>query len=238
VVKNKKTKGFTLIELMLATSLLMLVMFSGYYAYSLYTQKWQKRVQVFWQGTKQSIAINTLNKMLISINSYVINGLNDKECIYFSGSSNTMQFVTGYPIYSKGSALVELTVKDVDGSYQLIYKEHSVDNLILFNLDNINADIKWEKQTVLLSNLKDIHWSYYGWTSFSDALAQSNIVEGFNKKDTRQEYSDHDTNKVRILPINIRFTIVTQDSKKNSDWLIELPNNTLYKLISDIRVDA
>lgn len=112
MVTNKTAKGFTLIELMLATSLLMLIMFSGYYAYSLYTQKWQKRVQVFWQGTEQSIALNTLNRMLTSINSYVVKGKGDKACVYFFGTDNTMRFVTDFPIYSKSTAIVELEVRE------------------------------------------------------------------------------------------------------------------------------
>ena len=64
--------GFTLIELMLATSLLMMVLFSGYYAYSLYTQKWQKRVDTFWQGTNDAIGIETVNKLLVATIPYVL----------------------------------------------------------------------------------------------------------------------------------------------------------------------
>ncbi len=78
-LKRKVTRGFTLIELMLATSLLMMVMFSGYYAYSLYSQKWQKRVQVFWHGTEQAIALDSLHKVLSSALPYMVNGEDDKN---------------------------------------------------------------------------------------------------------------------------------------------------------------
>lgn len=238
---SNKHKGFTLIELMLATSLLMLVMFSGYYAYSLYTQKWQKRVQFFWQGTEQAMALDVINRMLISITPYVVKCKNNKECIYFSGSTNSMRFVTDSPIYSQNSALVELTIEQVNGSYQLMYKEHSLHNSALLTLDNTFNDDIWQKQSVLLSGLQSIQWSYYGWKSFSDALTQSNISEVndiHKNKDTRLWYFQHDANEIRILPLNIQLKIMTTETSNISEWLIALSNNSIFKLIADLRVDA
>lgn len=54
---NVASEGFTLIELMVATSLLMIVMFSGYYAYNLYSKKWQSRVHTFWDKTEDAVAL-------------------------------------------------------------------------------------------------------------------------------------------------------------------------------------
>jgi len=232
----KTQKGFTLIELMLATSLLMLVMFSGYYAYSLYTQKWQKRVQVFWNDTEHAMALDAINKMMQSVNAYVVKGTDNKSSIYFSATSNKMSFVTYSPLFSQNSALVELSIQDVNGTSQLIYKERRLQSSPLIALDQIKAGEDWHKKALLLSNLQNISWSFFGWTNFEDALAQSNMAEINDIKESRQWYTLHDTDQVRVLPLTIQMNI--RQKNINSQYLIPLPKNTVFKLISALRVDA
>lgn len=238
----KATKGFTLIELMLATSLLMLVMFSGYYAYSLYTNKWQKRVQTFWQGSERAMALSEVNRMLIAMNSYVVTGKNNRACIYFVGSSSRLRFVTDSPIYGSGSALVELELQSIGDTYQLTYKERSLINNPLLKLPQIEDSINWHKQSILMSGILEFEWSYFGWTSFNEAAVQLNFNENAINTDTRQWYEKHDANLIRVLPLNIQLKVVsigkTKEDSIESNVLIRLPNNTLFKLLADIRVDA
>lgn len=242
---GRKNSGFTLIELMLATSLLMLVMFSGYYAYSLYTQKWQKRVQGFWHGTEQAIALDVINKMLVGTNPYVVKGKNGKPCIYFIGDSTRLRFVTDSPIYGEGSSLVELELKLSDSTnkrYQLVYKEYGLEGSTLLYLPQKSDEINWWKKSVLFSNLIEFKWSYFGWSSYGDVAAQTNLSENGNNQDTRQWYTKHDANLIRVLPINIQLDMVTgvsaQQHTQTSQLLISLPNNSIYKLTADTRVDA
>lgn len=233
--RSKATsKGFTLIELMLATSLLMMVMFSGYYAYSLYSQKWQKRVQTFWKNTEQAIALDTLNKLTTSALPYIVNCKDDKACIYFKGDSNSVSFVTNAAIYSDGPALVQLTFTsaDNDGNSQLIYREQSITNQLLLTLEQ---PIQWQHETELLTNLTDFTFSYYGWTSYELAAKQITSEE-LIVEDTRVWYQNHLANESRLLPE--RVGVAFSSKKGATNFQMALTPHSIYRLLTYTRVDV
>ncbi|GAA6203362.1 prepilin-type N-terminal cleavage/methylation domain-containing protein [Thalassotalea sp. SU-HH00458] len=232
----QKSKGFTLIELMLATSLLMMIMFTGYYAYSLYSQKWQKRVDVFWQGTNQGIGLDAVNKLFISAVSYVVKNNNDKESIYFEGDQQHLRFVSNSPIFSKGTALVELEVLRVGDKESLIYRESNLLNKPVFTLDGFEKITQWQKQAILFQGYSSISWSYYGWTSFADALEQANIAGNNQKIELRKFYTKHELANTRILPASVKLHL--SKNKNQSLFNIDLPNNTIFLLIANFRNDA
>jgi hypothetical protein len=233
---SSKPKGFTLIELMLSTSLLMMVMFSGYYAYSLYSQKWQKRVDVFWQGTNQGVGLDALNKLFISTASYVIKNSEGKEGIYFSGDSTHLKFISNSPIFSSGSALIELVVQRIDNKDKLIYRENNLLKAPIYSLKDIESITEWQKEVVLFDNFNAISWSFYGWTSFVDALEQAELAENINKRELRKAYSLHDFGNIRVLPISIKLSL--NNGSNQSLFSIDLPNNTVFTLIANLRNDA
>ncbi|XQF90942.1 prepilin-type N-terminal cleavage/methylation domain-containing protein [Pseudoalteromonas espejiana] len=94
MVIKKGQKGFTLIELMLAMTLLMLVLFAGYYGYGLFTDKWQKRTQFYWQQTQQTLAFDAISRVFESTFPYIVNSDNNEPAQYFSGDQNRVIFVT------------------------------------------------------------------------------------------------------------------------------------------------
>jgi len=230
-IKGQRNKGFTLIELMLATSLLMMVMFSGYYAYSLYSQKWQKRVEVFWHSTEQATALDSLHKVLSSALPYVVNGKNDKACIYFKGSNTSMSFISSSPIFSVDSALVELQLEAMPegNNYNLIYQEQSIKHSLVLELEH---QAKWQHKIVLLSNIADFNLSYFGSQSFVEA-AQQLSSDSLIKDDTRTWYQNHQSNVSRSLPekIQINFT----SAKGESNFQIALSQHSLHYLLTYLR---
>lgn len=231
--KVPHNKGFTLIELMLATSLLMMIMFSGYYAYSLYSQKWQKRVQVFWQGTEQAIALDSLHKVLNSAMPYIVNGKDDKACIYFKGTSTSASFISNSPIFSAESALVQLQIEAMPNSnnYNLIYQEQSIKHNLVLELDH---QAQWQHEIILLANINDFDLSYFGWQSFREAVSRLNS-DAFVKKDVRTWYHNHETNVSRLLPEKIQVSFTSE--KGSSNFQVALSQNSIYRLLSYIRVD-
>lgn len=236
----KKHTGFTLIELMLATSLLMMILFSGYYAYSLYTQKWQKRVDVFWQGTQQGIAVDTLQKLMSSALPYVVKNEDDKAQIYFSGNAERIEFVSGSPIFSEQSALVRISVEPLGESKQLVYREKSLTNFVLIDVnqtDNNDAEF-WDVSTVLITDLSDFEFSFYGWLSFDDAVRFVNAESSIEERDPPEQdwYASHQEKNIRILPENIRVSYVKAD--RLTEMNVSLPSNTVYELLAVIRKDT
>lgn len=232
--KGQTQKGFTLIELMIATSLLMMVMFSGYYAYSLYSQKWQKRVQVFWHNTEQAIALDSLHKVINSALPYIVNGKDDKAVIYFKGSNSHVSFISSSAIFSAEPALVQLSLEALAGSnnYNLIYQEQNIKhNLVL----DIEHQALWQHEIILLNNIADFNLSYFGWQSFIDATKQLNS-DLLVKEDTRSWYRNHQSSVSRLLPDKIQVSFTSE--KGFSNFQIALSQNSLYGLLIYLREDV
>ena len=216
---------------MLATSLLMMIMFSGYYAYSLYSQKWQKRVQVFWHETEQALGLHSLNKLLISATPYIVSCKNNKPCIYFKGGKEQLSFVSDAAIFSKGPALVQLSLSDNDdnGDYQLIYQEQSInDNLIL----TLDQQPQWRHQIILMPSINNVNFSYFGWTSYEQALNKLNS-DIYNGSEGRTWYQEHLTATMRLLPEIIRISFVSD--KGVTDFKMPLSQNSIYRLLTYTR---
>ena len=121
----KKQQGFSLIELMIATALLSMVMFSGYFAYSLYTDKWQKRTELFWQLNKNSLGLEAMSRVLEEAASvYIIKNQDENYAVMFNGTQQSLTLVSHSPIFTSGSALVSFSLQtNKQGKSQLIYKE-------------------------------------------------------------------------------------------------------------------
>lgn len=226
-----KHKGFTLIELMLATSLLMMVMFSGYYAYSLYSQKWQKRVQVFWHDTEQVIGLHSLNKLLTSAAPYIVSCENNQACIYFQGGKDQLSFVSNAAVFSKGQALVRLSLsdEDVDGNHQLIYQEQSLEHNLIISAD---YQPQWLHQIILIPRIRDVHFSYFGWPTYEQALIKLNS-EVTNDVDSRAWYQEHLTAERRLLPEIVKVNFVSD--KGVTDFQSALSQNSIYRLLAYTR---
>lgn len=235
----KVHKGFTLIELMLATSLLMMVLFSGYYAYSLYTQKWQKRVDTFWQGTQAAIGIDALNRLLMATVPYVVKGSNNKLNVYFVGERQSIQFVSNYSLFSDDASIVR--VEFLPEQQQIIYREKSLSHFALIDMKQLDASEMdndfWERSAVLADGIDNAEFSYNGWLSFDEAMQEMNLGENLSRSNVSpQWYSIHEVEKQRILPKYVNFTLIENDVE--TMFNVGIPDNTEYWLLSNIRKDA
>ncbi|MEW6983268.1 type II secretion system protein J [Colwelliaceae bacterium 6471] len=236
VKKQSKNEGFTLIELILATSLLMIVLFSGYYAYSLYSQKWQKRVDVYWRGTNQSIGVDTVNKLISSTILYSVKSEKGQFQLFFSGDAQRMQFVTSSPIYLDGDAIVELSIRQNSLSKEVVYKEKSLADFVLIDTKQFNATENnfWDVEATLIDGFEDISFAYFGWQSFEQALNDMNLEEDILRSIEKPEwYTMHKMESVRIVPEIIQVNF--QTAQKVETIKISLPTNSIYFLLSNIR---
>jgi len=231
--KIKPVRGFTLIELMLASALLMTVMFAGYYGYSLYSQKWQKRVELYWQGTQQGVGLDALNRLFISASNYVVINEEGKESIYFEATENEIKLITNSPILSTGTALVSLSIQMNNGFKQLVYKERNLADSPFYRLVELKDEKQWHKQIFLLTDLEEISWTFYGWTSFNDAAKQVEINEIGVKNELRTNYQVHSLSKIRVMPAHVNLKM--RHGANESNLTIPMPNHTVFTVLANAR---
>lgn len=234
---NKKQQGFSLIELMIATALLSMVMFSGYFAYSLYTDKWQKRTELFWQLNKNSLGLEAMSRVLEAASVYIVKNQEQKYAVLFNGSQQSLTLVSNSPIFSSGSALVSFSLQaDKQGKSQLVYKELPLKNQPLMQAPN---QIEWQTSKVLIDDIQQLTFQYYGWETLSSAVkgnAGSDTFELGSKPILQRWYTQHSLQN-RIMPSKISVYI------KNSQGLetqiqIDLVTSSYTNLIYYLREDV
>jgi len=238
VIKVKKDKGFTLIELMISTSLLMLIMFSGYYAYGLYTNNWQKRTDLFWQQTQSALAFDSINRLIESTRPYIVKADNNLPAIYFQASHNNMLFVSHSGIFTDRLAIVELKVETIDNGSAIIYRESSLDGYLLLEQSDL---IKWQHEVILLDEIQAASFSYFGWQNLEDLLKNNELDDKANLGSSFEEikpiwYTNHQLEKYRILPNKIKLYIKHQNNNETNLELM-LPENSHRALIKYLRED-
>lgn len=241
VIPNKPIqKGFTLVELLLAMSLLLLVMFSGYYAYSLFSSSWEKRSNIFWQSTKNALAFDSLNRAFASAVPYIVTSDNEKPAIYFHGDDNRVIFVTSSPIYAESDAIVELEFynKGAAGSV-LVYKETMLANMLLLNQSD---EVFWQHQVILMDGLSNTSFQYFGWASYEQVLSNIQKEQEADGDESVEYtppswYTNHDLHKQRVSPIKSRLSFTDSEGRKTSLDLV-LPENAHLNLIHYLREDG
>ncbi len=237
MVIHKNSQGFTLIELMLATSLLMMIMFSGYYAYSLYSNKWQKRTDYFWTNTQEALAFDSINRAIQSTYPYIVLSDKNEPAMYYQASAKHVLFVTHSALFTDRLAVVELAFEQNNGVYQLIYKESSLANQLLLKQADI---IHWQHQVVLLDNLTVAEFSYLGWSNLNQVMkniqSDETATEGNLSIIPPVWYTQHFMENRRVLPVKIQINMLDKN-KKRSDFSIMLPENIYQVLVNYLRED-
>ncbi len=159
-------KGFTLVELLVVTTLLSLLMLVGTYSYSLFTNKWQDELGHFKESNEQAVNFHRLFRVLSNIQPYVVIKNNKEPGFLFIGASDSLLAVTHDSIFSPNTNEVFLLskVRSEDGNVNLVYQAKSLESASVITS---KEEIAFEKEITLLSGFTDISFSYYSWPSFN-----------------------------------------------------------------------
>jgi prepilin-type N-terminal cleavage/methylation domain-containing protein len=229
----KSQKGFTLIELMIASSLLMLVMYSGYFAYSLYSTSWKKQSNAFWQSADKGVNLTSLTRVIEAAHPYVVEDVNNNLSIYFIGTPKVVRFISKSPIFTDGPAVVELRLINSE----LIYKESDLNKApLLKQIENRD----WQHSVVLLKHLNLPRFNFFGWNGIQHIQRYEQQLDGLLRGEgpiTPALYNKHQMEGIRLLPLalNLNYTV-----KGGEELLLpfSLPHHSQHVLFSYIGAKA
>lgn len=160
--KYDKSKGFTLIELMIAISILTLLLFTGSYSYGLLSERWDKELGHFNAAATNSKNLELTQRLLEGIQSFVIVDDKKKPSFFFIGNEKSLLAVSQEGLFSGGSAeIFRLTVVETEtGLFDLVYQSRSTKNFILKGTNQI---VEFDKKLILFKGLVGISFEYFGW---------------------------------------------------------------------------
>ncbi|MBU2891944.1 prepilin-type N-terminal cleavage/methylation domain-containing protein [Colwellia sp. D2M02] len=232
-MKKKHQSGFTLIELMIASSLLMLVMYAGYFAYSLYSNSWKKQSYAFWQATDKGVNLTSLTRVIEATHPYIVDNINDNSSLYFIATPHHIRFVSKSPIFADEAAVVELQLV---GS-SLVYRESTLLKAPLFNQ---HEQREWQHSIVLLNYLTAARFEFFGWDNLEQLqhyeLQRDNLLHDEAPIEP-QWYNQHQMEERQLLPLSISLTYSVKGGQELS-IPFQLPQQTQHALYRYIGIQV
>ncbi|XOV79220.1 MAG: PilW family protein [Aestuariibacter sp.] len=156
-----KPQGFSLVELLVAMSLLSMVLFIGSFAHSQYSEVWRKEQSDFEKQYVKVKGVTTLYRILSDIQPYVIK--EEKYAYhYFQGGENILRSIKAQSLlHPEYPAAFSLFIRD----NSLIYAEKA---LTAGPMLTENVPGKYDFEIVVVNSLKRLKFEYFGWSNVDD----------------------------------------------------------------------
>ena len=173
---HAQVRGFTLIELLIALTIFGMVMGIASYGYSLFTRHWEGRLGRFQQVQDRYQRLDLVVASLENTLPYVVRDAAGRSGFYFLGREEGLTFVTMSPVFSPGHLAVVRVFReqDAEGRWNLLYEEAP---LVGVQLRLSSQTLPFKYRMVVLRDLPDLQFGYFGWESLDQRLAASNEPE-------------------------------------------------------------
>ncbi len=157
-------KGFTLIEVLLASMIFSVLIGIAAWGYGQYIDVWEKQL---FSDVPEMSDYRRLALMRRSIEGcfdyYVKSAKSDFMAPFFEGEKSRFTFVTRCPVFSDAPvALARITLKEEANLHALLYEE---ENLKGTYLTNATHNMKGEHGLVVMKDISGFEISYFGLSS-------------------------------------------------------------------------
>jgi len=229
VLKYHENKGFTLIELMIAISILTLLLFIGSYSYSLMSERWNKELGQFSQSSKIAKNIELLQRLLEGTQPYVVVDKNKKPSFFFIGGVDSLLAVSRSGLFSgkfseeSSEQFPEIfrltTLEKENDKVDFVYQSVSTKSILLLGTEQ---EVNFDKQIVLFSNLDSVQFNYFGWDHLYEKNSMdtrknkaqwSNSYSGINNLLMPEKYT------ITLIKLGLELTIPITLEEKPERWL-------------------
>jgi prepilin-type N-terminal cleavage/methylation domain-containing protein len=222
-----KQQGFTLIELLIASSILMMILLLGTYSYSLFADKWNKQLGHVNEVVQQVRTLTLLDQLLDGIVPLVLNE-NAVNGFYFNGAATQLTAISLNGIIRSAQPVVFRlsTETQNNGTQQIWYEEAGLKNLLILTE---KQQIPFDEPLLLLENLTQTQFSYFGWESF-DVKSQAAFENDISKRPIW--LSNYDGQTRQLQPEKLALVLRFKQTQKQAQAQVNL--NSRYTQNSEI----
>lgn len=153
-----KQRGFTLVEMLISATLLMIVLGTAMYGYQLYMQYWQREQKQYSSQFHAYRQTDLLYSALRSIVPYAVQN-DGNSAFYFLGRDNGFTAVTQAPVFNPGAlAVIRVFREEVaSNQFQLVYEEASLRDILLLHAEQ---ELPFNHRMVLRSRFSQVEFQY------------------------------------------------------------------------------
>lgn len=209
---NDKQSGFSLVEVLIAMTILMMVLFIGTMAYRTYSVYWQKELGDFNAHLAEMKGITNVHHIIRNIKPMVLKGGKLGGYVYFEGGDSVIRAIANEAFTDENAAAAfELKIVNNQsiGGVRVEYREYAITSNPVIEQKDIGS---YGQKTILLSGFEDIRFEYFGWPSYADYNAFENPESQIqpNPKTWFGLYSGQDT---LMSPEAVKLRL-----KRNGNW--------------------
>lgn len=222
----KKGGGFTILELLIATTILAALIYVGSTAFSLFTSRWGLREDQFqraFEGTRGTLA---LMEFLQSIYPLAVPDESGIPRVYFEGTENG--FITTRLIDSGDRVqeeVIRLSVRQTDdGSVNLHLERAPLDGT---GLQVTTQTPDFHPAIPILTTMDDLRFRYFGWES---ATVRSSQGEPGVPEAAPQWWDRFNALSAELMPSALALDMAVGDNTKT--LLVPLPALDSSRLIN------
>lgn len=205
LINYKKNYGFTLIELMIAISILSLLLFTGSYSYSIISERWNKELGNYSKSSNDIKNLERTQRLLEGIQPFVVVDSKSKPSFFFIGDKDSLLAVSRAGLFSNEFPEVFrfTSIKNKNNLFDLVYQSRSTEGFLLLGTEQ---SIEFTNQITLFENLDSIVFNYFGWSSIT--------VKNFSSNEGQQpkwfdKFSGIDN---QLMPDKIIISLVREES--------------------------
>ena len=159
--KRTDEAGFSLVELLVAMVILSLIVLVSTQSFSLFTQRWDGRLEHFDERFDELRARWVVRDLLTSIHPFIVKNPAGRDRFYFEGNRNGFVAVASQSVFDKEvPAVVRLSfVIAKGGKYDLTYEEWP---MVTDQLRSTTQNIPWSAPILLASDVTAPDFAYFG----------------------------------------------------------------------------
>ena len=203
-----RAQGFTLLEMLIATTLLALVLTVGNTAFGLFTSRWGDRDDAFtarFEATRQTLLLQEVADSLLP---YVVRDEAGTARLYFEGNVNGFVAVAAQGLFRDDTeCVVRLRLEQsADLTFRLLYEEWPLDGDQLLSAQQ---PIPFGPPLELAAGLAGARFDYFGWPSLAAKLAAAERPAGTRGPQPRWQEA-YNALSAELMPWRIRLTLGTE----------------------------
>lgn len=209
-----KAKGFSLIELLISLAILSMLLLLGNFSYSLLAERWNRDLGNFNDQVAVFRSLDLVERLLVGIDDYVVLAPDGSlsgatPTFLFVGEEDNLVAVTSNPLFCNScSELFKLEIVDNLNSETkaLILHTYALEGV---PITSVNQSFEYERSFVLLDDIVDAKFLYYGYAGLSEKLQQIREAVATSKAWT-SAYSGVDE---QLLPEIVLLKLTFEDGE-------------------------
>jgi len=157
-------RGITLIELLIAMSILSLIMALASYGFSLFAGYWERTRGSFDQSSARLQRLSLVIQSVEASVPWLVKDAKNDIGFYFLGREEGFTFVTTEPVFASNGMAVARVFRERDGvsRFRLVYEEAP---LVGVDLERADQVLPFGHRILVLTNLESLSFRYFGYSS-------------------------------------------------------------------------